>query len=140
MFAETPAKFIRPIGSKHIIVKYIAPKTVSLAKTSSIYSAVFCPGLIPGRYAPDLFKLSETSLVLKVSANQMKQKLIINPAKTNIYKGCPGLIANAKVLKKLNDSFLPNHSDSEAGKSKKVLAKIAGITPAIFTLNGRWLD
>ena len=100
MFAETPQNSLDRLEVNILYVKYIAPKTVSLAKTSSIYSAVFCPGLIPGKYAPDLFKLSETSLVLKVSANQIKQKLIINPAKTNIYKGCPGFIANAKVLKK----------------------------------------
>ena len=57
------------------------PKTVSLANTLSIYEAVCSPGLIPGIYAPDLFKLSETSLVLKVNANQIKQKETINTAK-----------------------------------------------------------
>ena len=54
------------------------PKTVSLANTLSIYEAVCSPGLIPGIYAPDLFKLSETSLVLKVNASQIKQKETIN--------------------------------------------------------------
>ena len=57
------------------------PKTVSLANTLSIYEAVCSPGLIPGIYAPDLFKLSETSLVLKVNANQIKQKETISTAK-----------------------------------------------------------
>ena len=90
-------------------------------------------------YAPDLFKLSDTSLVLKVKANQIKQKLIIKPAKTNMYNGWPGLSAREKLWRKLSDSFSPNHVEREAGNNKKVLAKIAGITPAIFTLKGKWL-
>ena len=57
------------------------PNTVSLANTLSIYPAVCSPGLIPGIYAPDLFKLSDTSLVLKVNASHMKQNEIINAAK-----------------------------------------------------------
>ena len=68
-----------------------------------------------------------------------KQKLIINAANTKTYKGWPGFIANEKLCKKLKDSFSPNQVDKEAGNNKKVLAKIAGITPAIFTLNGKWL-
>ena len=32
---ETPAKLIKASGSKHINVKYMLPKTVSLAKTLS---------------------------------------------------------------------------------------------------------
>ena len=63
------------------------PKTVSLANTLSIYEAVCSPGLIPGIYAPDLYKLSETSLVLKVKANQIKQKETISTAKVIIYSG-----------------------------------------------------
>ena len=90
-------------------------------------------------YAPERFKLSETSLVLNVSANHMKQKLIINPANTRIYNGCPGFNANEKLCKNPSDSLCPNHVYNDAGKSKKVLAKIAGITPAILTLKGRWL-
>ena len=34
----------------------------------------------------------------------------------------------------------PNHEDKEAGKRRKVLAKIAGITPDIFNLSGKKLD
>ena len=49
----------------------------------------------------------------------------------------PGFKASEKLCKKPNDSLCPNHVDSDAGKSKKVLAKIAGITPAILTLKGR---
>ena len=48
-------------------------------------------------YAPERFKLSDTSRVLKVNASQIKQKLIINPAKTRIYSGCPGFRANEKL-------------------------------------------
>ena len=70
----------------------------------------------------------------------MKQKLIINPAKTRIYNGCPGLRANEKLWRNPKDSYSPNQVDNEAGNSKNVLAKIVGITPAILTLNGRWLD
>ena len=33
---EIPAKLISANGSKHINVRYIAPKTVNLAKTESI--------------------------------------------------------------------------------------------------------
>ena len=36
MVGDMPAKFIKASGNKHIKVKYIAPKTVSLAKTESI--------------------------------------------------------------------------------------------------------
>ena len=57
--------------------------------------------------------------------------------KVRMYKGCPGLRANEIVCKKPKDSACPNHVESEAGKSKKVLAKIAGITPAILTLKGK---
>ena len=52
-----------------------------------------------------------------------------------MYNGWPGLSAREKLCRKLSDSFSPNHVDREAGNNKKVLAKIAGITPAIFTLN-----
>ena len=76
------------------------PNTVSLANTLSIYPAVCSPGLIPGIYAPDLFKLSDTSLVLKVNASQMKQNEIINAAKVRTYRGCPGFKANEIDCKK----------------------------------------
>ena len=36
--------------------------------------------------------------------------------------------------------MFPNHDDSDAGKSKNVLANIAGITPDIFNFSGRKLD
>ena len=52
------------------------PNTVSLANTLSIYPAVCSPGLIPGIYAPDLFKLSDTSLVLKVNSSQIKKNAV----------------------------------------------------------------
>ena len=90
-----------------------------------MYCAVCSPGLIPAMYAPDLFKLSETSLVLNVNASQIKQNEIINAEKTKIYKGCPGVNASEAVCKKLVPSLCPNHDANEAGKSKKVLAKIA---------------
>ena len=62
---------------------------------------------------------------------------MIKPAKTSMYKGCPGFKANEKLCKKLKDSFSPNHVDKDAGNNRKVLANIAGITPAIFTLKGK---
>jgi hypothetical protein len=82
---------------------------------------------MPAMYAPDLLRLSETSFVLNVKASQIKQKLIINPAKTIIYKGCPGSSANEKLARKPEESFSPNHADIEEGNKRKVLAKIAGI-------------
>ena len=36
--------------------------------------------------------------------------------------------------------MFPNHDDNEAGKSKNVLANIAGITPDILSFRGRKLD
>ena len=36
MVGDMPAKLIRASGNKQISVKYIAPKTVSLARTESI--------------------------------------------------------------------------------------------------------
>ena len=53
----------------------------------------------------EVAELSETSRVLKVSANHIKQKLIIKPAKTRIYKGCPGFKASEKLCKKPRDSL-----------------------------------
>ena len=55
------------------------PKTVSLANTLSIYEAVCSPGLIPGIYAPDLFKLSETSIgkhFISIISEEMSSKQI----------------------------------------------------------------
>ena len=92
---------------------------------------------MPAIYAPDLFKLSDTSLVLKVRANQIKQKEIMRAANTRIYKGCPGFKANEIDCKNPRDSFCQSHVESDAGNNKNVLAKIAGITPAILTLNGK---
>ena len=63
---------------RHIRVKYMLPNTVSLAKTLSTYAAVCSPGLIPGTNAPDFFKLSVTSFVSKVKANQIKQNEIMS--------------------------------------------------------------
>ena len=113
------------------------PNTVSLAKTLSTYAAVCSPGLIPGTNAPDFFRLSVTSFVSKVKASQIKQNEMMSAEKVKMYKGCPGLSANEIVCKKPKDSACPNHVESEAGNSKKVLAKIAGITPAILTLKGK---
>ena len=70
------------------------PNTVSLAKTLSTYAAVCSPGLIPGTNAPDFFRLSVTSLVSKVSANQIKQNEIISAENVSMYKGWPGLRAS----------------------------------------------
>ena len=113
------------------------PNTVSLAKTLSTYAAVCSPGLIPGTNAPDFFRLSVTSFVSKVNASQIKQNEIIRAENVRMYRGCPGLSANEIVCRNPKDSACPNHVESEAGNNKKVLAKIAGITPAILTLKGR---
>ena len=56
-------------------------------------------------YAPDLFRLSDTSFVLKVNANHIKQKEIISVAKTNTYRGCQGFKAKEMLCKKPSDSL-----------------------------------
>ena len=60
---------------------------------------------MPAMYAPDLFKLSDTSFVLKVNASHIKQKEIISVANTNIYRGCPGFKAREILCKKPSDSL-----------------------------------
>ena len=92
---------------------------------------------MPGTNAPDFLRLSVTSFVSKVKASQIKQNEMMRAENVSMYKGCPGFRAREIVCKKPNDSASQNHVDSEAGNNKKVLAKIAGITPAIFTLNGK---
>ena len=48
--------------------KYIAPTNVNLVITLSTYFDVCSPGLIPGIYAPDFFKLSAVSFGLNTNA------------------------------------------------------------------------
>ena len=113
------------------------PNTVNRAKTLSTYAAVCSPGLIPGTNPPDFLRLSVTSFVSKVNASHIKQNEIIRTEKVSMYKGWPGLRAKEIVCKNPKDSACPNQVESEAGNNKNVLAKIAGITPAILTLNGK---
>ncbi len=64
-------------------------------------------------------------------------KLLIE--NTNTYNGWPGLSARVSDCKNPDGSPWPNHWVNDWGNNKKVLANIAGITPAIFTLKGKWL-
>ena len=66
----------------------------------------------------------------------MKQNEIIKVEKTSMYSGCPGFKASVRDCKNPDPS--PNHCVRDCGNNKKVLAKIAGITPTMFTLKGRW--
>ena len=60
------------------------PNTVSLANTLSTYAAVCSPGLMPGTNAPDFFKLSVTSFVSNVNANQIKQNEMMSAENVRI--------------------------------------------------------
>ena len=68
---------------------------------------------------------------------KIKQNEIIKIENVRMYKGWPGFNAREIVCKNPKDSAWPNHVESDAGNNRNVLAKIAGITPAIFTLNGK---
>tara|TARA_B100001027_G_scaffold44112_1_gene28513 strand:+ start:496 stop:675 length:180 start_codon:yes stop_codon:yes gene_type:complete len=57
-----------------------------------------------------------------------------------MYSGCPGFKYSENSCKPPNPSIFPNHEDKEAGKRRKVLAKIAGMTPDMFNFSGRKLD
>ena len=59
---------MRNSGKRHTAVMYIAPTVVNLVVMSSIYLAVWSPGLIPGIKAPDFFKLSAVSFESKTRA------------------------------------------------------------------------
>ena len=61
------------------------PNTVNRARTLSTYAAVCSPGLIPGTKPPDFLRLSVTSFVSKVSANQIKQNEIMRAENVRIY-------------------------------------------------------
>ena len=74
---------------------------------------------------------------MNVRASHIKQKLIINPAKTRIYSGCPGFNANENSEEIQMIHFVQTMLIKKLGITRKVLAKIAGITPAMFTLKGR---
>ncbi len=56
-----------------------------------------------------------TSLVSKVSANQIKQNEIISAENVSMYKGWPGFNASEIVCKNPKDSACPNQVESEAG-------------------------
>ncbi len=59
-----------------------------------------------------------------------------------MYNGVPGISASEMRLSHspaTESEPLPTHCVIDAGNSRIELAKIAGITPAIFTFSGRWL-
>ncbi|CAI8387079.1 MAG: Uncharacterised protein [Porticoccaceae bacterium UBA1117] len=55
-----------------------------------------------------------------------------------MYNGCPGPISKATSCSQAG-AFTPwpNHVLIDVGNNNKLLAKIAGITPAMFTFNGK---
>ena len=55
---------------------------------------------------------------------------------TTTYKGCPGLKAKDTSCSHSIPSLCPNQELIDAGKRTILLAKIAGITPDMFTFNG----
>ena len=59
--------------------------------------------------------------------------------KMMMYRGCPGPMSSARSCSQLMPSPWPNHWPSDAGNSKMLLAKMAGITPAMLIFKGRWL-
>ena len=122
---------------RQFIKSFVKFSNILFVKTSSLFANINSVSL--GQQAPDFFKLSVTSFVSKVNASHIKQNEIIKTEKVSIYKGWPGLRAKEIVCKNPKDSACPNQVESEAGNNKNVLAKIAGITPAILTLNGKWL-
>ncbi|MNN31069.1 hypothetical protein D3C81_1447400 [compost metagenome] len=58
---------------------------------------------------------------------------------SKMFNGCPGAMACATSCIQPMPSPWPNQAPREAGNSRMLLAKIAGITPAMFTFSGRWL-
>src|SRR5690606_39440584 len=56
-----------------------------------------------------------------------------------MFNGCP--VSSERVICSSHSmpSPWPNQVPSDAGNSRILLAKIAGITPAMLTLRGRWL-
>ena len=57
-----------------------------------------------------------------------------------MYSGWPGFRYSENSCSPPSPSTLPNQDDKDAGNNRNVLAKIAGITPDIFSLSGRKLD
>ena len=55
-----------------------------------------------------------------------------------MYKGCPWVNID-EIFKNMSDSANPKF-ETVTGKSKSAEAKIAGITPAVFILSGKWDD
>ena len=73
----------------------------------------------------------------KQRKKEKKQKNTTAAAKSKMYSGCPGASDCEATCNHWKPSAEPTHWPIEAGNSKMLEAKIAGMTPAILTLSGR---